>query len=79
MRWTTCTARRCHYKFKYKVSGCPNDCMNSVRKRADLAVIGTWRDDMKVDQAAGGGLWPKGAQVRDRQCDHALSGRRRCR
>ncbi|HEB95074.1 MAG TPA: sulfite reductase, dissimilatory-type subunit alpha, partial [Sedimenticola thiotaurini] len=37
------------YKFKYKVSGCPNDCMNSVQ-RADLAVIGTWRDDMKVDQ-----------------------------
>ena len=38
------------YKFKYKVSGCPNDCMNSVQ-RADLATIGTWRDDMKVDQA----------------------------
>jgi len=37
------------YKFKYKVSGCPNDCMNSVQ-RADLAIIGTWRDDMKVDQ-----------------------------
>ncbi|MEJ2423649.1 MAG: sulfite reductase, dissimilatory-type subunit alpha, partial [Candidatus Thiodiazotropha sp.] len=37
------------YKFKYKVSGCPNDCMNSVQ-RADLATIGTWRDDMKVDQ-----------------------------
>jgi sulfite reductase alpha subunit len=38
------------YKFKFKVSGCPNDCMNSVQ-RADLATIGTWRDDMKVDQA----------------------------
>jgi len=37
------------YKFKYKVSGCPNDCMNSIQ-RADLAIIGTWRDDMKVDQ-----------------------------
>ena len=37
------------YKFKFKVSGCPNDCMNSVQ-RADFAVIGTWRDDMKVDQ-----------------------------
>jgi len=37
------------YKFKYKVSGCPNDCMNSVQ-RADLATIGTWRDDMKVNQ-----------------------------
>jgi sulfite reductase alpha subunit len=37
------------YKMKFKVSGCPNDCMNSIH-RADFAVIGTWRDDMKVDQ-----------------------------
>jgi len=37
------------YKFKFKVSGCPNDCTNSIQ-RADLAIIGTWRDDMKVDQ-----------------------------
>jgi sulfite reductase alpha subunit len=38
------------YKFKFKVSGCPNDCQNAI-ERADMAVIGTWRDDMKVDQA----------------------------
>ncbi len=37
------------YKFKFKVSGCPNDCMNAI-ERADMAIIGTWRDDMKVDQ-----------------------------
>ncbi|HKJ75775.1 MAG TPA: dissimilatory-type sulfite reductase subunit alpha [Gammaproteobacteria bacterium] len=37
------------YKFKFKVSGCPNDCMNAIQ-RADMAIIGTWRDDMKVDQ-----------------------------
>ncbi|GMR18472.1 MAG: dissimilatory-type sulfite reductase subunit alpha [Gammaproteobacteria bacterium] len=37
------------YKFKFKVSGCPNDCMNSIQ-RADMAVIGTWRDDIKIDQ-----------------------------
>jgi sulfite reductase alpha subunit len=37
------------YKFKFKVSGCPNDCMNSIH-RADMSVIGTWRDDIKVDQ-----------------------------
>lgn len=37
------------YKFKFKVSGCPNDCSNTI-ERADFAVIGTWRDDMKVDQ-----------------------------
>ncbi len=37
------------YKFKFKVSGCPNDCQNSI-ERADMAVIGTWRDHKKVDQ-----------------------------
>jgi sulfite reductase alpha subunit len=37
------------YKFKFKVSGCPNDCMNSVQ-RADFSIIGTWRDNMKVEQ-----------------------------
>ena len=37
------------YKFKFKFSGCANDCVNAIH-RADFAVIGTWRDDMKVDQ-----------------------------
>ena len=37
------------YKFKFKVSGCSNDCMNSI-ERSDFAIIGTWRDDIKVDQ-----------------------------
>jgi len=37
------------YKFKFKVSGCANDCMNAI-ERSDFAVIGTWRDDIKVDQ-----------------------------
>ena len=39
------------YKFKFKVSGCPNDCMNSIH-RSDFSVIGTWKDDMQVDQEA---------------------------
>jgi len=37
------------YKFKFKISGCPNDCQNAI-ERSDFAVIGTWRDDMKIDQ-----------------------------
>ena len=36
------------YKFKFKFSGCPNDCMNSIQ-RADMAVIGTWRDNIRTD------------------------------
>jgi len=38
------------YKFKFKFSGCPNDCMNSIQ-RSDLAIIGTWRDNMRTDEA----------------------------
>ncbi len=35
------------YKFKFKFSGCPNDCMNSVQ-RSDMSVIGTWRDEIQI-------------------------------
>lgn len=36
------------YKFKFKMAGCPNDCVASVA-RADMSIIGTWRDDIRVD------------------------------
>ncbi len=39
------------YKFKIKFSGCPNDCVAAIA-RSDLAVIGTWRDKIRVDQKA---------------------------
>jgi sulfite reductase alpha subunit len=39
------------YKFKFKFSGCPNDCVASIA-RSDIAVIGTWRDQIRIDQAA---------------------------
>jgi len=38
------------YKFKFKFSGCPNDCV-AAAARSDLTVIGTWRDDIKINQA----------------------------
>ncbi|MDK9719780.1 MAG: dissimilatory-type sulfite reductase subunit alpha [Rhodospirillales bacterium] len=38
------------YKFKFKFAGCANDCANAIH-RADMAVIGTWKDDMQVNQA----------------------------
>ncbi len=37
------------YKFKFKFSGCGNDCVNAIH-RADFAVIGTWRDDIVIKQ-----------------------------
>ncbi len=38
------------YKMKFKFSGCPNDCMNSIQ-RSDISVIGIWKDDIQIDQA----------------------------
>ncbi|MCW5201445.1 dissimilatory-type sulfite reductase subunit alpha [Desulfobulbus sp. US1] len=39
------------YKFKFKFSGCSNDCVASIA-RSDFALIGTWKDDIQMDQAA---------------------------
>ncbi|MFO7653011.1 MAG: dissimilatory-type sulfite reductase subunit alpha [Candidatus Krumholzibacteriia bacterium] len=47
------------YKWKFKFSGCPNDCVASIA-RSDCSVIGMWRDNIRIDQeqvqayAAGG-------------------------
>ncbi len=52
------------YKFKIKSSGCPNDCVASIA-RADCSIIGTWKDDIRIDQEAikayaGGEFAPNG-------------------
>ena len=39
------------YKFKFKTSGCPNDCVAAIA-RADCSIIGTWRDQIRIDQEA---------------------------
>jgi sulfite reductase alpha subunit len=41
------------YKFKFKFSGCPNDCVAAIA-RADLSIIGTWKGDLRQDDAAVG-------------------------
>ena len=38
------------YKFKFKMAGCPNDCVASIA-RADMSIIGTWKDDIQINQA----------------------------
>ncbi len=38
------------YKYKFKFAGCPNDCVASVA-RSDMSIIGTWRDEIQIDQA----------------------------
>jgi sulfite reductase alpha subunit len=52
------------YKFKFKFDGCPNCCVASIA-RADMSFIGTWRDEIRIDQEAvqayiGGELPPNG-------------------
>jgi sulfite reductase alpha subunit len=37
------------YKFKFKMAGCPNDCVASIA-RADLSIIGTWRDSIQINK-----------------------------
>jgi sulfite reductase alpha subunit len=38
------------YKFKIKIAACPNDCVASIA-RSDLSIMGTWKDEIQVDQA----------------------------
>lgn len=61
------------YKFKFKFSGCPNDCVAALA-RSDLSAIGTWRDQIRINQdevkkyiagenkASGGGIPAKGSK-----------------
>jgi sulfite reductase alpha subunit len=60
------------YKFKIKASGCPNDCVAAIA-RADLSVIGTWRDAVEVDQAAAGEYAAGGLDLRADVCDRCPS------
>jgi sulfite reductase alpha subunit len=51
------------YKFKFKMSGCPNDCVASIA-RADFSIIGLWRDEIQVDQDALKEYADKGVDIR---------------
>jgi sulfite reductase alpha subunit len=50
------------YKFKFKFSGCGNDCVNAIQ-RSDMATIGTWRDNIRVNEG----------QVRDYMKAHGMN------
>ncbi|MCK5348763.1 MAG: sulfite reductase, dissimilatory-type subunit alpha, partial [Desulfobacula sp.] len=39
------------YKFKFKFDACPNCCVASIA-RSDMSFIGTWKDDIRIDQDA---------------------------
>jgi sulfite reductase alpha subunit len=56
------------YKFKIKCAGCPNDCVASIA-RADLSIIGTWKDDIQQDDAAVTEYANKGLNLQKDVCD----------
>jgi dissimilatory sulfite reductase alpha subunit len=56
------------YKFKIKCAGCPNDCVAAIA-RADLSVIGTWKDEIQQDDAAVGEYAAAGLNIRKDVCD----------
>lgn len=57
------------YKFKLKMSGCPNDCVASIA-RADFSVIGIWRDAIRVDPDAVQEYAEAGLDIRTDVCSH---------
>ena len=56
------------YKFKIKCAGCPNDCVASIA-RSDLAIIGTWKDDIQQDTAAVAEYAAAGLNIQKDVCD----------
>jgi len=56
------------YKFKIKCSGCANDCVASIA-RADLSIIGTWRDEIRVDDAEVASYAAAGLAIQKHVCD----------
>jgi sulfite reductase alpha subunit len=57
------------YKFKIKFSGCPNDCVAAIA-RADLSVIGIWKDDIQQDDAAVAEYAAAGLDIQRDVCDN---------
>ncbi|HUH65311.1 MAG TPA: dissimilatory-type sulfite reductase subunit alpha [Syntrophales bacterium] len=56
------------YKFKIKVAACPNDCVASIA-RSDLAVIGTWKGDIPVDQKEVAAYAASGMDIQREVCN----------
>ncbi len=52
------------YKWKFKMSGCPNDCVASIA-RSDMSIIGTWRDDIQIDKSAVSQYAESGMDIRN--------------
>jgi sulfite reductase alpha subunit len=56
------------YKFKVKCAACPNDCVAAIA-RADLSIIGTWKDEIQVDESAVTKYASDGLNIQKDVCD----------
>lgn len=56
------------YKFKIKCAGCPNDCVASIA-RADMSIIGIWKDAIRIDQEAVETYAKAGLDIQEDVCD----------
>ncbi len=57
------------YKFKFKFSACPNDCVASIA-RADMSVIGTWKDGIQIDDGEVANYAAAGLDIQNDVCNH---------
>lgn len=60
------------YKFKFKVSACPNDCVASIA-RADMSIIGTWKDEIQIDHEEVAKYAESGLDIQKDVCSHCPS------
>ena len=56
------------YKFKVKISACPNDCVASIA-RADVSIIGTWKGDISIDQTEVKACAESGIDIQKEVCN----------
>jgi sulfite reductase alpha subunit len=56
------------YKYKFKFAGCANDCVASIA-RADCSVIGTWKDEIQVNQKEVQAYAKNGTDITAEICD----------
>ena len=57
------------YKFKFKCSACPNDCVASIA-RADMSIIGTWKDEIQIDEGEVANYAAAGLDIGKDVCSH---------
>ena len=60
------------YKWKFKMSGCPNDCVASIA-RSDMSIIGTWKDNIRIKQDAVREYSESGLDIKSDVCDRCPS------